>query len=66
VTTSIGVASRLPHRGIDDGTSGLTARADAALYAAKRSGRDRVRVWSDDLEGRSSGPADIMSAMAEE
>ena len=50
VTTSVGVASRIPHRGIDDGVSGLTARADAALYAAKRTGRDRVRVWSQDLE----------------
>jgi len=59
VTTSIGVASRIPHRGMDDGASGLSARADEALYAAKRSGRDRVRVWSQELEGagkRSSGP----------
>jgi diguanylate cyclase (GGDEF)-like protein len=65
VTTSIGVASRIPHRGIDDGVDGLTARADAALYAAKRSGRDRVRVWSQDLEGRTSGPTEAVAALSE-
>ena len=27
----------------------FNARADVALYAAKRSGRDRVRVWSGEM-----------------
>ena len=46
LTTSIGVVSGTPDL---DGNfaSLLISRADMALYAAKRSGRDRVRSWSD-------------------
>lgn len=40
VTVSIGVAERQPGEPVAD----LLARADAALYRAKREGRDRVRV----------------------
>lgn len=47
VTVSIGVASYRE----GDGLAQLMARADAAMYAAKRSGRDRVAI-----DG--SGPAD--------
>ncbi len=49
ITTSIGVAAGAPE---PDGkfAAVLTSRADAALYAAKRSGRDRVRMWSVDLD----------------
>ncbi|QIE55910.1 diguanylate cyclase [Pikeienuella piscinae] len=41
ITVSIGVASLRPH---DEGPAALLWRADAALRAAKREGRDRVRV----------------------
>jgi len=48
ITTSIGVVSGTP--GLDgDYVALFNARADVALYAAKRSGRDRVRVWSDEM-----------------
>jgi diguanylate cyclase (GGDEF)-like protein len=48
VTVSVGVvADAVP----DDGmTEDLRARADEALYAAKRSGRNRVVMWSHGLE----------------
>ncbi len=48
VTVSVGVvADAVP----DDGmTEDLRARADEALYAAKRSGRNRVVLWSHGLE----------------
>lgn len=48
VTTSIGVAAGAPEPGMNAAAL-FTARADAALYAAKRSGRDRARAWSDDV-----------------
>jgi len=40
VTVSIGAACLVP--GIDSPAESLTARADAALYAAKHSGRNQV------------------------
>ncbi len=43
VTVSIGVASTIPDR--DAGVDELVAAADAALYAAKRAGRNRVRCF---------------------
>ncbi|HYB64559.1 MAG TPA: GGDEF domain-containing protein [Steroidobacteraceae bacterium] len=45
VTLSIGVAAG----GDDDTLESLLARADAALYAAKRAGRNRVSVDGDEL-----------------
>ncbi|HEY6008897.1 MAG TPA: diguanylate cyclase [Geobacteraceae bacterium] len=47
VTVSIGVASATPGR--HDGAQGLVAAADAALYAAKRAGRNRVEAVSAPL-----------------
>jgi diguanylate cyclase (GGDEF)-like protein len=42
LTMSFGVATMDPDE--EDGLEALLARADAALYAAKRDGRDRVRA----------------------
>ncbi len=39
-TVSLGLATRVPH----ETTDALFARADAALYQAKRSGRNRLAV----------------------
>jgi diguanylate cyclase (GGDEF)-like protein len=56
LTTSIGVASGAP--ALDDDFAALfSERADVALYAAKRSGRDRVRAWSADLTGAMTEPS---------
>jgi diguanylate cyclase (GGDEF)-like protein len=45
ITTSIGVVAGAPEpRG--DFAALFSARADVALYVAKRSGRDRARAWS--------------------
>lgn len=42
VTVSIGIAQMAPRRPIDE----ITDRADRALYMAKESGRNQVRVWT--------------------
>jgi diguanylate cyclase (GGDEF)-like protein len=48
LTISVGVASISGHdRGL--GETDLQQRADEALYAAKRGGRDRARVWNVEL-----------------
>jgi diguanylate cyclase (GGDEF)-like protein len=48
ITTSIGAVAGAPEpRG--DFAALLSARADVALYVAKRSGRDRARSWSAHL-----------------
>jgi len=48
ITTSIGVAVGAP-RGVPDFAELLWARADDALYAAKRNGRDCVKAWNADI-----------------
>lgn len=45
VTVSVGVAQMAPRRPIEE----ITERADKALYVAKSSGRDQVRVWTAEL-----------------
>jgi diguanylate cyclase (GGDEF)-like protein len=48
ITTSIGVAVGSP-RGVPEFAELLWARADDALYAAKRAGRDCVKSWNADI-----------------
>lgn len=52
VTASFGVASLEPS---DDSLAAVVARADAALYAAKAEGRDRV-ITCNDIAGRAAPP----------
>ena len=53
VTVSVGVvADTIPNEGMAED---LRARADEALYAAKRSGRDRLVLWTDSLEAMRRG-----------
>ena len=54
VTISIGVAALIPE--IPD-LDALLSRCDEALYAAKRAGRARVRVWSREAQEDSTLPA---------
>jgi len=48
ITTSIGVAVGAP-RGVPEFAELLWSRADDALYAAKRAGRDCVKAWTADI-----------------
>jgi diguanylate cyclase (GGDEF)-like protein len=49
LTISVGVVSSGGAATHDAAGMNLKQRADEALYAAKRSGRDRVRVWNEEL-----------------
>ena len=62
LTVSVGVvADHVPGETIAED---LRARADEALYAAKRSGRNRVVCWSDGLDALKLGQAGERSATA--
>ena len=55
-TCSFGVAVAEPGAHIDD----VLRRADAALYAAKRDGRDRVAVYNAEMSLAASFPASVI------
>jgi diguanylate cyclase (GGDEF)-like protein len=62
VTVSVGVASE-PAVADPGVAEALKARADAALYAAKRGGRDRAVVWAPDAMRRVATPSGAHEAV---
>lgn len=66
-TLSVGVAEL---DRLDTGVEGVLARADHALYRAKRDGRDRIACWNareeqnSSRQGLASGPGDIAHGLA--
>jgi diguanylate cyclase (GGDEF)-like protein len=68
LTISIGVVSTdgdrplVPERGKNLAEE-MKVRADEALYAAKRTGRDRVRAWSEAVSMRSGEMPKVMAEL---
>ncbi len=60
VTCSFGVAQMLPDSKVDE----VIAQADAALYKAKRLGRNRVEIWTEGDAGAEPGVAAKVSGPA--
>jgi diguanylate cyclase len=54
ISASFGVVSTRPGR--DESDANMKQRADEALYAAKDSGRDCVKVWTPEMRNRMRGP----------
>jgi len=63
VTVSIGCAAQVPRA--EEQSSELVNRADAALYAAKQSGRHCVRVFSSDTDTLTGIPNADLAASCE-
>jgi diguanylate cyclase (GGDEF)-like protein len=61
ITMSIGIAAERITQ--SEAGSALRARADEALYAAKRSGRDRVLLWAPGVRSNATPPTS-MAAIA--
>jgi diguanylate cyclase (GGDEF)-like protein len=71
LTISIGVVSTDGDRPLSDGrgknlAEEMKVRADEALYAAKRTGRDRVRAWSEAVSMRSGEMPKVMAELLRE